>query len=59
MNEESERWSQFAREDFQVAELAFEASIYNQVCFHSQQCAEKAIIGNPAKWRGWYQAIQP
>lgn len=45
MNRDSERWLQFAREDLQVAELAFEASIYNQVCFHSQQCAEKAIKG--------------
>lgn len=45
MNGESERWLQFAREDLQVAELAFEASIYNQACFHSQQCAEKAIKG--------------
>lgn len=45
MNGESERWLQFAREDFQVAKLVFEASIYNQVCFHSQQCAEKAIKG--------------
>lgn len=26
-----------------MAELALEAGIYNQVCFHSQQCAEKAV----------------
>jgi HEPN domain-containing protein len=45
MNEESDRWVQFAREDLQVAELAFAANIYNQACFHSQQCAEKAIKG--------------
>lgn len=45
MNRESDRWLQFAREDLQVAELAFAASIYNQTCFHSQQCAEKAIKG--------------
>jgi HEPN domain-containing protein len=45
MTGESERWLQFAREDLQVAELALAASIDNQVCFHSQQCAEKAIKG--------------
>lgn len=45
MSGESERWLQFAREDLQVAELAFGANIHNQACFHSQQCAEKAIKG--------------
>jgi HEPN domain-containing protein len=44
MNEDSERWLQFAREDLQMAELALQADILNQVCFHSQQGAEKAII---------------
>jgi HEPN domain-containing protein len=42
---ESERWLQFAREDLQMAELAIQAGIYNQVCFHAQQCAEKAVKG--------------
>ncbi|MFU8773951.1 MAG: HEPN domain-containing protein, partial [Anaerolineales bacterium] len=27
------------------AELAFTKGIYNQVCFHAQQCVEKAIKG--------------
>jgi HEPN domain-containing protein len=45
MNEDSERWLQFAREDLQMAELAMQAGIFNQVCFHSQQCAEKAMKG--------------
>jgi HEPN domain-containing protein len=45
MNGESERWLQFAGEDLQMAELAMQEAIYNQVCFHSQQCAEKAIKG--------------
>lgn len=26
-----------------MGELAVREAIYNQVCFHSQQCAEKAI----------------
>lgn len=42
---ESERWLQFAREDLQMAELAMQAGIYNQVCFHAQQCTEKAVKG--------------
>lgn len=43
MTAESERWLQFAAEDLQMGELAMREAIYNQVCFHSQQCAEKAI----------------
>lgn len=45
MNADAERWLHFAREDLEIAELAMSASIYNQVCFHAQQCAEKAIKG--------------
>ena len=45
MNEESERWLHFACEDLKMAELALAAGIYNQVCFHSQQCVEKATKG--------------
>jgi HEPN domain-containing protein len=36
-------WLHFAREDLCVAELAFSAQIYSQVCFHAQQCVEKAL----------------
>ena len=43
MNAHSERWLHFAREDLRMAQLAMEASIYYQTCFHAQQCAEKAI----------------
>jgi HEPN domain-containing protein len=45
MNAESERWLRFAQEDLRMAELALRDGIYNQVCFHAQQCAEKAIKG--------------
>lgn len=45
MKAQAERWLQFAREDLRVAELAMPAGIYNQVCFHAQQCAEKAVKG--------------
>ena len=42
---EYERWLQFAREDLYMAELAIQAEIPNQVCFHAQQCVEKAVKG--------------
>ena len=42
---ESERWLLFAHQDLRMAELATTEGLYNQVCFHSQQCAEKAIKG--------------
>ncbi len=45
MNENSKRWFIFAQEDLQVAELVWERKIYNQVCFHAQQCVEKALKG--------------
>lgn len=42
---ESENWLVFAREDLRMAELAISEGLYNQACFHSQQCAEKAVKG--------------
>ncbi len=42
---ERERWLQFAREDLAMAELARQACIYNQVCFHAHQCVEKVVKG--------------
>lgn len=33
----------FVREDLRVAELAFDDSLWNQVCFHSHQAAEKSL----------------
>lgn len=42
---EGEAWLRFAREDLRIAELAMQDSLYNQVCFHSQQCVEKALKG--------------
>ncbi len=45
MSEASERWLEFARQDLQMAELALKEGIYNQVCFHSQQCVEKCLKG--------------
>jgi len=45
MNATDNRWFEFARQDLQMAELALNEAIYNQVCFHSQQCVEKCIKG--------------
>ena len=45
MSEAVERWLAFAQEDMRMAELALKEGIYNQACFHSQQCVEKALKG--------------
>ena len=41
--EEGLKWLEFAREDIRMAELAMGEGIYNQVCFHAQQCVEKSL----------------
>ncbi len=43
MTEECKRWVSFAAEDLKIAELALKEGIYNQVCFHCQQCVEKVL----------------
>ena len=43
MNEAAKRWLTFAREDLRVAEVVLAEGVYNQVCFHAQQCVEKAL----------------
>lgn len=43
MNEDAERWLVFAREDLHSAEVLLREGIYNQVCFHAQQCVEKGL----------------
>ena len=48
MSEASKRWLDFAYQDLRMAELAMREALYNQVCFHAQQCAEKAIKRLPA-----------
>ncbi len=45
MNSVGDRWLEFAGQDLQMAELALTDGIYNQVCFHSQQCVEKCLKG--------------
>ena len=43
MNENAERWLHFAREDLKAAESVARDKLFNQVCFHAQQCVEKAL----------------
>ena len=43
MNEVTSRWLAFVDEDLQMAELALGSSLWNQVCFHAHQCAEKSL----------------
>ena len=45
MSEIARHWLTFARQDLRMAELALSEEIYNQACFHAQQCAEKAAKG--------------
>jgi HEPN domain-containing protein len=52
MKKEAKEWLLFADEDLRIAKLALREKIYNQACFHSQQCAEKtlkALIENKTK----------
>ncbi len=43
MSSLAERWLTFAREDLPMAEAALTQKIYNQACFHAQQCVEKSL----------------
>lgn len=45
MNESGDRWLHFSRQDLQMANLALREGIYNQACFHCQQCVEKCLKG--------------
>lgn len=49
MSEAAERWLVFAREDLKTAQVALREEIFNQACFHAQQCVEKAVKALVAK----------
>lgn len=38
-------WFEFAKQDLKMAEIALIEKLYNQVCFHCQQAAEKFLKG--------------
>ena len=42
-HEDAQRWLEFAEQDLRTAEMTLSGEIFNQVCFHSQQCAEKCL----------------
>ncbi len=42
---ESNNWFEFAKEDLIVAHASLEKGVYNQVCFHAHQGAEKMLKG--------------
>jgi len=42
---EAANWFEFARTDLHVAELALDAGLFNQVCFHAHQAVEKLLKG--------------
>jgi HEPN domain-containing protein len=44
-NEILEKWEELARQDLQMAELAFSHGIYLQAAFHVQQSVEKSLKG--------------
>jgi len=43
MPPDAQKWLDFAREDLHMAKLAMRDSLFNQVCFHAQQAAEKIL----------------
>jgi len=38
MDKRVKEWIKFAKEDLKTAKLTFKEKIYNQTCFHAQQC---------------------
>ena len=43
MEERIKAWIKLADDDMKTAKLTFTEGIYNQTCFHSQQCVEKCL----------------
>jgi HEPN domain-containing protein len=39
----AERWLKFAKDDLRSAEILLAENIFNMVCFHCQQAAEKSL----------------
>jgi len=45
MNDLTERWLSFARQDLMGAQVMLREGMYNLTCFHAQQCVKKALKG--------------
>jgi len=43
--DEAERWIKQGERDIEIAKKLFESEMYEAVCFHAQQAAEKALKG--------------
>ena len=43
MKKQAQAWLSLAAEDLTSARVLLKENIYNQVCFHAQQCAEKSL----------------
>lgn len=41
--ERAREWLRFAEDDLRAAEVLRDEGIFNEVCFHPQQCAEKML----------------
>jgi len=40
---ETDQWIEYAGNDLRAADVLLDADVYNQVCFHAQQCVEKVF----------------
>jgi HEPN domain-containing protein len=45
MSGSADRWITFAAEDLHAAQILFAGGVWNQACFHAQQCVEKTLKG--------------
>jgi len=43
MNALPKEWLRLASEDYRTAQILFKESVWNHVCFHAQQAAEKGL----------------
>jgi HEPN domain-containing protein len=53
----SNRWIELALEDEKMADLAYGEKLYNQVCFHCQQGAEKFLKGFLVEKQGRFPKV--
>jgi len=43
MNEDVQPWVEYATVDLRAAEVLYDADLWGQTCFHTQQCVEKML----------------
>ena len=42
-HDRAKEWIRFAQSDLKAAQVLLKEEVYNEVCFHSQQCVEKLL----------------